>query len=37
MQTIIWMIILLTINFGGFIYFANLAARNEKVKKGKGK
>lgn len=32
MQTVLWMILLLGINLGGFIYFANLAANKEKTK-----
>jgi hypothetical protein len=33
MNTIFWMIILLGVNFGSFIFFANIAARNEKSKR----
>lgn len=31
-QLLIWMVILLGIIFGGFVYFANIAANNEKTK-----
>lgn len=32
MSTIFWMVVMLGINVGGFIYFANIAARKEKNK-----
>lgn len=32
METVFWMIALLGINLGGFLYFANLAASKEKTK-----
>lgn len=35
MKTIFWMIVMLGINIGGFIYFANLAAKKEKMKSQK--
>ncbi len=32
MKTLFWMVVFLGINIGGFIYFANLAAKKEKMK-----
>ncbi|MDK2877827.1 MAG: hypothetical protein PWR06_543 [Thermoanaerobacteraceae bacterium] len=31
-QTIIWMLIMLLIYFGGFVYFASIAGSREKTK-----
>lgn len=32
METIFWMVVMLGINVGGFIYFASLASKKEKTK-----